>query len=146
MNKVRMLGLAGLVGVITISPVMAQEELYDAAWFRLEVNPLPGKGNYEVIAEPGYANHHIWCWAGNYAQAYLKVPATTRIYLMTPVGPAKTKARRRGVGFTVNPSPEVKANDTRPGQGGNYSISISKVGYNLSIGHTRNFCDLDLGD
>ena len=66
MNKVRMLGLAGLVGVTTISPVMAQEELYDAAWFRLEVNPLPGKGNYEVIAEPGYANHHIWCWAGNY--------------------------------------------------------------------------------
>lgn len=139
-------GLAVVLSMATTvaATVLAAQNYTDVAYFRLEVNALPGQGNYEVITEPGYGPAEIWCWAGNYPTAYLRVPATTRVYLMQPLGPAQTRAGKKGVGFTVNPSAEVLEAANRPGDGGNYSVSVKRVGYNLSIGHTRNFCDLDL--
>ena len=142
--KKTVLTLAALATVFSAG-VAPANQIEEAAYFRLEVNPLPGQGNYEVIAEPGYGAHHIFCWAGNYAAGQLRQKATTRVYVMNPLGPAQTRPGKKGVGFTVNPSQELLDAANGPGAG-NYSVSVKKVGYNLSMGHTRNFCDLNLND
>ncbi len=132
-------GLLGLAG-----PVAAQAFGIAVGGYRLPTNPLPGNRNFEVIIEHGAGPRLIWCEAGNYATARLRSSATARLYLLNPRGPARTKARRNSVGFTLDPSPEVLEQASRPGQSNNYSVSITKVGFNLSVGHTKSFCDLGI--
>ncbi|WP_139280686.1 hypothetical protein [Shimia gijangensis] len=62
------------------------------------------------------------------------------MYILTPTGPAKTQANSFGVGFTIAPTQEILDAANRPGDGGNYSVSITKVGYNLTVSHARGFC------
>ena len=136
MNLFRVTLIAlGLCG----APAMAQEQL--AFNDRPEVNPLPGTGNFEVIQKGAASASRAWCDAGNYAQRYLRAGATQRIFLLSKEGPAKTKKRSLGVGFTIAPSAQLKAQETRPGDGGNYSVSIRRVGFSLTVGHAKGLCN-----
>lgn len=109
------------------------------AYIPWRVNPLPGKGNFEVIDGPGGGNQRIWCEAAKYAAGPLRARGNTRMYLIHPNGPAKTQ-KGYGTGFTINPTQDILDQASRPGDGGNYSVSIKKVGYNLSVSHARGFC------
>ena len=110
---------------------------------RLQVNPLPGKGNFEVIEGPSTGAQRFWCEAGNHA-IRLGAGAADRMYILYPLGKARSQKNRYGVGFTINPTKEVLDQANRPGYGGNYSVSVKRVGYNLSIGHARGFCTLGI--
>ncbi|WP_197916444.1 hypothetical protein [Thiosulfatihalobacter marinus] len=134
-----------VLGVLVMAgPAAAQAFGIAVGGYRLQTNPLPGNSNFEVIIENGAGPRLIWCEAGNYATARLRSSATARLYLLNPRGPAKTRAKRNSVGFTLDPSPEVLEQASRPGQANNYSVSITEVGYNLSVGHTKSFCDLGI--
>ncbi len=113
-----------------------------AAWAYIpwRVNMLPGNGNFEVIEGMGAGNQRFWCEAAKFAAGPMRVRGNTRMYILTPNGPAKTQKNSYGVGFTVAPSQEVLDAASRPGEGGNYSVSITRVGYNLSVSHARGFC------
>ncbi|SFL96133.1 hypothetical protein SAMN04488042_102299 [Shimia aestuarii] len=134
--------IAGAVFSVAAGAVVAQGfGIGFGAVARLQVNPLPGKGNFEVIEGPSTGPQRFWCEAGNYA-VRLGAGATDRMYILYPLGKARSQKNRYGVGFTINPTKEVLAQANRPGDGGNYSVSVKRVGYNLSIGHARGFCNL----
>ncbi|CUJ91856.1 hypothetical protein PH7735_01417 [Shimia thalassica] len=101
------------------------------------VNALPGNGNFEVVEGPGAGNQRYWCEAAKFARDRLRVRGNTRMYIINPEGRSQTQANSYGVGFTVDPSPEVleAANSA-----GGYSVSITKIGYNLSVSHSQSFC------
>ncbi|WP_299349739.1 hypothetical protein [uncultured Shimia sp.] len=111
-----------------------------SAYFAWRVNMLPGNGNFEVIDGPRGGNQRIWCEAAKFAAGPLRARGNTRMYLLHPNGRAKSQANSFGTGFTINPTQEMLDISSRPGDGGNYSVSIKKVGYNLSVSHARGFC------
>lgn len=113
-----------------------------AAWAYIpwRVNMLPGKGNFEVIEGMGSGNQRFWCEAAKFAVGPLRARGNTRMYILHPSGPAKTQKKSYGVGFTIAPTQSVLDASNRPGDGGNYSVSVKKVGYNLSVSHARGFC------
>ncbi|MDO6478341.1 hypothetical protein [Shimia thalassica] len=101
------------------------------------VNALPGNGNFEVVEGPGAGNQRYWCEAAKFARDRLRVRGNTRMYIINPEGRSQTQANSYGVGFTVDPSPEVL--EAAKSAGG-YSVSITKIGYNLSVSHSQSFC------
>ena len=109
------------------------------AYIQWRVNLLPGKGNFEVIDGPAGGNQRIWCEAAKFAAGPLRARGNTRMYLLHPNGPAKTQ-QGYGTGFTISPTQDILDQASRPGDGGDYSVSIKKVGYNLSVSHARGFC------
>lgn len=104
------------------------------------VNMLPGNGNFEVIEGNGSGNQRFWCEAGKFAAGPLRARGNTRMYILHPNGRAKTQKNSYGVGFTIAPTQDILDAASRPGDGGNYSVSIKKVGYNLTVSHARGFC------
>nr|WP_319947723.1 hypothetical protein [uncultured Shimia sp.] len=108
------------------------------------VNQLPGKGNFEVIEGAGSGNQRYWCEAAKYAVGPLRSRGNVRMYILNPEGPAKTQGNSYAVGFTLNPSQAVLDAANKPGDGGNYSVSVSKVGYNLSVSHAHGFCTMNV--
>jgi hypothetical protein len=52
-------------------------------------------------------------------------------------GPAKSDSnpRYKSVQLTYTPSAALKAQSIKSGQGGNYSLSVNRVGYNVTVGH-----------
>ena len=75
----------------------------------------------------------FWCGAGDYAIRVLRTSATQRIYLWQAVGPAVTVKGHNGVQFSLQ-SPQGA--DTNPG----YSISVKKVGDNMTASMAQNYC------
>lgn len=104
------------------------------------VNLLPGKGNFEVIEGPGSGNQRFWCEAAKFAAGPLRAAGNVRMYLLYPNGKARTQKNAYGTSFTIAPTQEILDVASRPGDGGNYSVSIKRVGYNLSVSHARGFC------
>lgn len=100
---------------------------------------LPGAGNFEVIDGSGLTNRRIWCEAGDYAFRFMGASGTSRLYILNPNGWSKTNRLRRGTGFTIQPTPEVLQAAER--ERGNVSVSVSRVGYNLSVSQARTYCD-----
>ncbi len=114
------------------------------AYISWRVNMLPGKGNFEVIEGPRSGNQRIWCEAAKFAAGPLRAAGNTRMYILHPNGKAKTQANAFGTGFTINPTQDILDQASRPGDGGNYSVSVKRVGYNLSVSHARGFCTVNV--
>ncbi|MCE8508716.1 hypothetical protein KBY22_06005 [Ruegeria pomeroyi] len=102
------------------------------AFNRFEVYPV-SKGVFEVVNRHGSAPKDFWCGAGDYAIRVLRTSATQRIYLWQAVGPAVTVKGRKGVQFSLQPP---QGADTNPG----YSISVKKVGDNMTASMAQNYC------
>ncbi|MCW8843291.1 MAG: hypothetical protein OQK00_07745 [Rhodobacteraceae bacterium] len=102
----------------------------------LEVNPL--QQGFEVVVKDGAGPRQIWCAAAQYARRVQGNGPTTRIYITDGYGPSATSPGRRAVAFTTQ-SASV-SNSVRPGEGGNYSVSIRKPGYTLTVAHAESFC------
>ena len=93
---------------------------------------------FEVVARDGAGPRQIWCAAGQYARYEQGNGPTTRIYITEGYGASLTDPGQRAVRFTTQPASSL--NEVRPGDGGNYSVSIRKAGYNLTIAHAESFC------
>lgn len=125
--------------LVLSSALLIGSAMAAVAYIPWRVNPLPGQGNFEVIEGPRSGNQRIWCEAAKFAAGPMRARGNTRMYILYPNGPAKTQ-KGYGVGFTINPTQEILDQASRPGDGGNYSVSVKKVGYNLSVSHARGFC------
>ncbi|SEO35639.1 hypothetical protein SAMN04490248_10499 [Salinihabitans flavidus] len=106
---------------------------------RLDVNPLPGQGNFEVIAGVRSGPTDIWCAAGDHAGRKLGAGSNDRIYITQGYGPSRTKPGFRGVSFTISPDESLR-DGPRLGEGGNYSVSMRTVGFNISVSLAEQYC------
>lgn len=134
---VRPLVLVSLIAIM-LSATLA------SAQFRWRINMLPGNGNFEVIEGPYSGNQRIWCEAAKFAAGPLRASGNTRMYILHPNGPAKSLPNTYGTSFTINPTQDILDQASRPGDGGNYSVSVTRVGYNLSVSHARGFCTVNV--
>ncbi|MEQ9695411.1 hypothetical protein [Shimia sp. SDUM112013] len=126
---------------LTISVFVAGTAAAQFGYVPWRVNAMPGNGNFEVIEGPGAGNQRYWCEAAKYAIQRLRARGNTRMYIIKPGGPAQTQSRAYGVGYTISPTPEVL--EAAKSAGG-YSVSVSKVGYNLSVSHAQSFCSVNV--
>jgi len=104
------------------------------------VVPSPGQRGFEVVSRAGSGPRQIWCAASQYADQVLGARGTTRIYLAAATERAARHGGRRTTGFTITPDASL-AGGPRPGDGGDYSVSLDRLGYNLSVSHAGMFCD-----
>ncbi len=97
---------------------------------RLEVNPLSNT-TFEVIEKGGAGPREIWCAAADYAIRNLG-KQRGRIYVVTPRGPAQTRAGAKGVAFsTLDPGIVARTG---------YSVTTDIAGANLLVFHAEQFC------
>lgn len=99
---------------------------------RLTVNAVPG--GFEVIEGGSFGARDVWCAASDYAQDVLGTSGTTRLYVLTPRGPAQTQPGRTGVTFTTD------ASAVTPAQTLVVSTALRTPGSNLSVDHSYQFC------
>lgn len=101
---------------------------------RVRVSPGPG-GDFTVIDDEGIGPSEFWCAAGSYAQVRLGAGAAQRVYIRD----GRKRGSRQPVVFTLDEvAPEPGA--SFPGQGGNFALSVNRVGYNLTVSHARHLC------
>ncbi|MBU2983604.1 hypothetical protein KO498_17485 [Lentibacter algarum] len=107
---------------------------------RLHVQPTGQQGQFEVISSQGAGPRQIWCAGANFARSALGVAGNTRLYISKGLSPSAAFRGRKSVIFTVAPSAALR-NGPRLGDGGNYSVSLTKAGFNLSANHAEGFCE-----
>ncbi len=113
-------------------PIAANAQAFRAE-SHLIVAPLNGK-DFEVIEARGEGPRGIWCAAADFAKSRLGSSGGTRLYIKSGRGPSVAAPGRKGVVFTTDQA----RIDSKPSRG--YSVSVTKVGYNLSVGHAYGFC------
>lgn len=96
---------------------------------RLQVNPISAT-QFEVIESGGAGAQDIWCAAASYAEGALG-RTRGRLYIARARGPAETVPGRKGVVFSVEPT---------PGAFTSVSVSVRQAGMNLPIFHALQFC------
>ncbi|WP_438981753.1 hypothetical protein, partial [Lentibacter sp.] len=62
-----------------------------------------------------------------------------RIYLARVIGPSPQYDSKNSASFTTRPDSTL-ASGPRPGDGGNYSVSLKTTGYSLRRAHAEGFC------
>ena len=85
---------------------------------------------FEVIESGGAGAQDIWCAAASYAEGALG-RTRGRLYIARARGPAETVPGRKGVVFSVEPT---------PGAFTSVSVSVRQAGMNLPIFHALQFC------
>ncbi|SLN30790.1 hypothetical protein PSA7680_01477 [Pseudoruegeria aquimaris] len=105
----------------------------------LQVLPNPARPvDFEVLKQAPNGASDYWCAAGDYVMRRLGVSPTARVYLRKPSGPAEFRSGRQSVGFTVDPSPELRQRaDLLPGR---LAMSMTRVGENWGAEHARFTC------
>ena len=98
-----------------------------------------GDARFEVISERGAGPREIWCAAAQYARGVLGEAPNTRIYLAREIGPSPQYDTKNSASFTTRPDSTL-APGPRPGDGGNYSVSLKTTGYSLRLAHAEGFC------
>ncbi|MCV2894395.1 hypothetical protein [Lentibacter sp. XHP0401] len=101
--------------------------------------PEVGDARFEVVSEVGSGPRQIWCAAAQYALVALSAPPNTRIYLARAMAPSPRYQGRKSASFTIRPDAALQAGP-RPGDGGNYSVSLKNTGYSLRLAHAETFC------
>ncbi len=130
---------AALLAMLALAAAPASAGDRFTATNLLRVYALERAGVYEVVASRGAGPSEIWCAAAEYAQARLGPDFSRRIFISRPLSRSVHEPARKGVGFTVAPTPEVRAGP-RPGDAGVFSVSVSRRGFNLSTSHAFNLC------
>ncbi|MBR9843850.1 MAG: hypothetical protein GYB25_11860 [Rhodobacteraceae bacterium] len=132
--------MAGFVFCAAAAGAGADTAFPDPTW---KVNPLPGQGRFEVIEGISGGDMRLWCEAGRYAQRHLGAGATERLYVEVPRAVAQT-GRGYGVGFTIAPDAALLDRATRPGDGGNHSLTFERPGFNISVGNAMGLCNYEI--
>ena len=106
----------------------------------LTVRGMAQDGQFEVISSRGAGPRQIWCAGAQYAHFRQKARGNTRLYIVKGLSPSASVQGRSSVVFTTQPTPLLKAGP-RPGDGGDYSVSLKKTGFNLRVAHAEGFCE-----
>ena len=122
--------LVSLLAITVAAPVLAQTF---RAVNRLYVVPLSAD-TFEVIEDRGVGGRGLWCAASDYVRAIGRDSSRKRMYILEPRGDAKTVPNRKSVVFTL--APDDKLRNTPP----SYSVSVTRAGENLEVGHAYTFC------
>jgi hypothetical protein len=104
--------------------------------FDLPVIPVPGSHEFEVVQEHAAGPRQVWCAAAEHARDVLRLPTATRLYIARGRAPSDLAGGRTTIRF----SPASVA-ATGPRQDSAYSVSLRDVGFSLSVGHARSYCD-----
>lgn len=99
----------------------------------------PVQGGFEVVSRGSDGPRQIWCAAGEFARQARGAGGNDRLFIQSGYGPSLSEPGKRGVVFTLRPSPAL-ADGPRPGTDGNYSVSMRKPGFNLLTAHAEQFC------
>ena len=126
---------AGLMAIALVGLTAPAAQAFTAI-NGLDVNRL--QSGFEVVARDGAGPRQIWCAAAQYTRVVQRDGPTTRIYIAEGYGPSVTDPGRKGVRFTTRAA--NVASSVRPGEGGNYSVSLRKTGFNLTVSHAESFC------
>lgn len=127
----RVIALA--LGLFAASPATAADFV---ALNSHRVVPLGQGATFEVIGRPGSGPQQYFCAAADYAQSVLGAPVTARVTVLRPRGASQARPGRRAVAFTVG-----DGDGRRPGEDGRFGLSVSEVGFNVSVGMARaSFC------
>ena len=99
---------------------------------RFVINPLDGAA-FEVIQGQNMAAAEFWCAAASYIETRKNLSETTRIYVRSPRGPARTAAGRNGVVITTDPTglPDVDNGLT---------LRVDAAGLNRTSAVARRYC------
>ena len=125
----RYLLLAALCATL---PFSAQAQTFRAE-SKLIVVPLNAT-DFEVVETRTSGPRGYWCAAADFARSRLGAAQGTRLYIKSARGPSISAQGKRGVVYTTDAS-RLAAD---PNKG--YFVSLTKVGYNLSVGHAYSFC------
>ncbi|MDW4496596.1 hypothetical protein R5H30_01275 [Sulfitobacter sp. D35] len=115
-----------------VLPVMATAQTFTAV-NRLAVVPL-GPGSFEVVETVKTGGRGYWCAAADYVRRQLGNPRRAQIYVIAPLGPSRTVAGARAVGFTI--TPDTNMAQLKP----SYSAATNKLGTNLSVLTSYKYC------
>ena len=137
--------MRSLLVTISLGLAMAAPASAYRAINGLTVLPAGQSGQFEVISSLGAGPQQMWCAAAKYARHGLHVAPNSRIFIANVLSPSASVQGRKSVIFTVSPNAE-QSNGPRPGEDGNYSVSLKKPGFNLSLAHAESFCLEELID
>ena len=124
-----------ILSTLALAAAMTLEAQAFTAINRLDVNPLPERGMFEVIQSRGAGPRQIWCAAADYARRELGAAAAQRIVLVAPRSAAVTRANRTAVTFRLAPRA------ARPENRGGVSTTVRIPGEAYSTFFARGFCD-----
>ncbi len=97
-------------------------------------------GEFEVISSRGAGPREIWCAGAQFAHFGQGAAGNTRLYIVKGISPSATQPARKSVVFTTRPDAAL-ASGPKPGDGGNYSVSLKRTGFNLRVAHAEGFCE-----
>ncbi len=113
-------------------PVTASAQAFRAE-SKQTVVPLNAT-DFEVLEDRTAGPRGYWCAAADFARSRLGAGQAARLYIKSGRGPSVSSALYKGVVFTIDPA----RLGSEPIRG--YSVSLTKVGYNLPVGHAYSFC------
>ncbi len=111
----------------------------------LNVQALPPAGQFEVISSLGAGPREIWCAGAQFAHFRQGAAGNTRLYIVKGLSQSATQPARKSVIFTTRPNAALAAGP-KPGDDGNYSVSLKKTGFNLRVAHAEGFCETIIDD
>lgn len=97
---------------------------------RLQVHPISAT-EFEVVENYGEGARGMFCAAGEFAQRRLGM-RSGRIYIVGPRGPSKFVQGRKGAVFSIAQNAAEPINSL--------TATVRHVGYNVSVGTTRQWC------
>ncbi len=120
------------VGVLALLPALAHATGFGIGFglnpaFRATVTPLKD-GTYQVATHGSSAAIAYWCGIGDFAIRTLRVPTNQRIYVSRVY-----EKQTRTVQFSMTPPEGADTSKS-------YSITVSRVGENMSASGARSHC------
>ncbi|MEP3917262.1 hypothetical protein [Ascidiaceihabitans sp.] len=99
---------------------------------RFQINAL-NASDFEVIQGQNMAAAEFWCAAASYIENRQGLSETTRIYVRSPRGPARTASGRKGVVFTTNGTSVPKVEN-------GLTLKVDAVGLSRTSAVARRYC------
>jgi len=94
-----------------------------------DVTVTPVQNGYSVPDGGGYGARGVWCAAAEYARSELRLPATSRLYIVSP-----RTSPRGPVVFSAEPQGTARNSVFITGQ------SLRQPGASLNLTHALTFC------
>lgn len=94
-------------------------------------------GQIEVVGSVGAGAQDYWCGAGDFAIGGLGTKNTQRVYMWSEVGPSTVIKGRHAIRFGLQEPPSGAAPQS-------YSLSMHRIGDNMSASQARNYCSFPL--
>jgi hypothetical protein len=127
--------LASVALLACVTSLATQAHAYRPG-FDLTVIQVQGSAEFEVVQEHAAGPRQVWCAAAEHGRDVLRLPTATRLYIARGRAPSELAGGRITVRFSPIPVAPVA-----PPQDSAYTISLRDVGFSLSIGHARSYCD-----